>query len=89
LIVVAFCVHINGIYYAAGDAGYFDDDGNLHIMTRIDDIINVSGVRLSTGAIEEILSSHKDVAECAVVGVQDEFRGTLYSTSKQFLTRGN
>ena len=60
-----------------GDAGFIDEDGDLHVMTRIDDIINVSGVRLSTGAIEEIIASHPAVAECAVIGPDDEFRGQV------------
>ena len=64
-------------YYLTGDAGYFDTEGNLHVMTRTDDIINVSGVRLSTGAIEEVLSAHSDVAECAVIGPDDEMRGQV------------
>jgi len=64
-------------YYLTGDAGYLDDDGYLWIMSRIDDVINVAGHRLSTGAMEEILASHADVAECAVFGVQDELKGEL------------
>ncbi len=55
-----------------GDAGYVDADGYLYIMARTDDVINVAGHRLSTGAMEEVLASHKDVAECAVIGVADE-----------------
>jgi propionyl-CoA synthetase len=62
-------------YYLTGDGGYFDEDGYLSIMGRIDDVINVAGHRLSTGAMEEILASHKDVAECAVVGVADALKG--------------
>ncbi len=64
-------------YYLTGDAGYRDDDGYLFIMSRIDDVINVAGHRLSTGAIEEVLAGHKDVAECAVIGVADELKGEL------------
>ncbi len=59
------------------DAGYIDDDGYLWIMSRTDDIINVAGHRLSTGAMEEVLASHPDVAECAVVGVADEIKGEV------------
>jgi len=64
-------------YYLTGDAGYLDDDGYIWIMSRIDDIINVAGHRLSTGAIEEVLASHPDVAECAVIGAADELKGEL------------
>jgi propionyl-CoA synthetase len=64
-------------YYLTGDAGYKDDDGYLWIMSRIDDIINVAGHRLSTGAMEEVLAAHPDVAECAVIGVNDELKGEL------------
>ncbi len=64
-------------YYLTADAGYKDEDGYLWVMTRIDDIINVAGHRLSTGAIEEVLASHPDVAECAVVGVADEIKGEI------------
>lgn len=64
-------------YYLTGDAGYKDEDGYLWIMSRIDDIINVAGHRLSTGAIEEVLAAHPDVAECAVIGVHDELKGEL------------
>ena len=64
-------------YYLTGDAGYRDDDGYLWIMSRIDDVINVAGHRLSTGAMEEILASHADVAECAVFGVEDDLKGEL------------
>lgn len=62
-------------YYETGDAGYIDDDGYLYIMARTDDVINVAGHRLSTGAMEEVLSSHPDVAECAVIGVADPLKG--------------
>ena len=64
-------------YYLSGDAGYKDDDGYLYIMSRIDDIINVAGHRLSTGGIEEVLAAHPDIAECAVVGVSDALKGEV------------
>jgi propionyl-CoA synthetase len=64
-------------FYLTGDAGYQDDDGYLYIMSRVDDIINVAGHRLSTGAMEEVLAAHPDVAECAVVGVADEIKGEV------------
>src|SRR5207244_12496982 len=64
-------------HYLTGDAGYRDADGYLYIMSRVDDIINVAGHRLSTGAMEEVLADHPDVAECAVVGVADELKGQL------------
>lgn len=64
-------------YYLTGDAGYLDEDGYVWIMSRIDDIINVAGHRLSTGAMEEVLSSHPAVAECAVIGVADALKGQL------------
>jgi propionyl-CoA synthetase len=64
-------------YYNTGDAGLIDSDGYVYFMTRTDDIINVSGVRLSTGAIEEVISDHPAVAECAVVGPRDPLRGQI------------
>jgi propionyl-CoA synthetase len=64
-------------YYETGDAGMMDEDGYLYIMARTDDVINVAGHRLSTGAMEEVLSSHPDVAECAVIGVADPLKGQL------------
>ncbi len=64
-------------YYLTGDAGSIDADGYLWIMSRTDDIINVAGHRLSTGAMEEVLARHPDVAECAVVGVADALKGQL------------
>jgi propionyl-CoA synthetase len=64
-------------YYLTGDAGYCDEDGYLWIMSRIDDIINVAGHRLSTGGMEEVLASHPDVAECAVIGVGDRLKGQV------------
>jgi propionyl-CoA synthetase len=62
-------------YYETGDAGMIDDEGYLYIMARTDDVINVAGHRLSTGAMEEVLASHPDVAECAVIGVSDPLKG--------------
>jgi propionyl-CoA synthetase len=62
-------------FYKTADAGFVDDDGYLYIMGRTDDIINVAGHRLSTGGMEEVLASHPDVAECAVIGVKDELKG--------------
>ena len=62
-------------YYETGDAGMMDEDGYLYIMARTDDVINVAGHRLSTGAMEEVLAGHPDVAECAVVGVADPLKG--------------
>ena len=64
-------------YYESGDAGYLDEDGYVFVMSRTDDVINVAGHRLSTGAIEEVLASHPDVAECAVMGVNDDLKGEL------------
>jgi propionyl-CoA synthetase len=64
-------------HYLTGDGGFFDSDGYLHIMGRIDDVINVAGHRLSTGAMEEVLASHADVAECAVIGVADQLKGEV------------
>jgi propionyl-CoA synthetase len=64
-------------YYKTSDAGYKDEDGYLFIMGRTDDIINVAGHRLSTGGMEEVLSSHQDVAECAVIGVADSLKGEV------------
>src|SRR5207247_5189682 len=64
-------------YYLTGDGGFSDQDGYLSIMGRIDDVINVAGHRLSTGAMEEVLAAHKDVAECAVVGVHDHLKGEV------------
>ena len=64
-------------YYETGDAGMMDEDGYLYIMARTDDVINVAGHRLSTGAMEEVLAGHPDVAECAVIGVADQLKGQL------------
>ncbi|MGX7825397.1 propionyl-CoA synthetase [Actinokineospora sp. 24-640] len=64
-------------YYLTGDGGYFDDDGYLYVMGRTDDVINVAGHRLSTGAMEAVLAGHPAVAECAVIGVRDSLKGQL------------
>ena len=64
-------------YYETGDAGMLDEDGYLYIMARTDDVINVAGHRLSTGAMEEVLAGHPDVAECAVIGVADALKGQM------------
>ena len=64
-------------FYKTGDAGFIDEDGYVFVMTRTDDVINVAGHRLSTGAMEEVLASHPDVAECAVIGVADQLKGQL------------
>ena len=64
-------------YYHTGDGGYKDDDGYIYITGRTDDVINVSGHRLSTGEMEEVVSAHSAVAECAVIGVNDELKGQL------------
>ncbi len=79
-------------YYATADAGYIDEDGYVYIMARTDDVINVAGHRLSTGGMEEVLSKHPDVAECAVVGVADSFKGQLpvgFLVLKLGVTRSN
>jgi acyl-coenzyme A synthetase/AMP-(fatty) acid ligase len=62
-------------YYFTGDGGYYDDENYFYIMGRVDDVINVSGHRLSTGEMEEMVASHPDIAECAVLGIADELRG--------------
>ncbi|MFL5234912.1 MAG: propionyl-CoA synthetase [Microvirga sp.] len=64
-------------HYKTADAGFKDEDGYLYIMGRTDDIINVAGHRLSTGGMEEVLASHPDVAECAVIGIKDELKGEV------------
>jgi len=64
-------------YYHTGDAGYLDEDGYIFILNRTDDVINVAGHRLSTGAMEEVLSSHADVAECCVIGAADQLKGQV------------
>lgn len=70
----SYLAHFPG-FYETGDAGYMDADGYLYIMARTDDVINVAGHRLSTGAMEEVLAGHRDVAECCVVGVSDDLKG--------------
>ncbi|MFO7854162.1 MAG: propionyl-CoA synthetase [Paracoccaceae bacterium] len=72
----SYLEHFPG-YYETGDAGMLDEDGYLYIMARTDDVINVAGHRLSTGAMEEVLAGHPDVAECAVIGVADALKGQL------------
>ncbi|MCV2893243.1 propionate-CoA ligase PrpE [Lentibacter sp. XHP0401] len=72
----SYLSHFPG-YYETGDAGMIDKDGYLYIMARTDDVINVAGHRLSTGGMEEVLASHPDVAECAVIGVSDDLKGQL------------
>ncbi len=72
----SYLAHFPG-YYQTADAGYMDEDGYLYIMARTDDIINVAGHRLSTGAIEEVLAGHPNVAECAVIGIVDELKGQM------------
>ncbi len=64
-------------YYKTADAGYIDEDGYVYVMSRTDDIINVAGHRLSTGGMEEVVASHPDVAECAVIGVADDLKGEV------------
>ena len=64
-------------YYKTGDAGFIDEDGYLYVMSRTDDIINVAGHRLSTGGMEEVLAGHVDIAECAVLGVNDALKGEV------------
>lgn len=64
-------------YYQSGDGGYIDEDGYLFVMGRTDDVINVAGHRLSTGEMEEIVAAHPAVAECAVIGVQDQLKGQM------------
>src|SRR6184192_2368197 len=79
-------------HYLTGDAGYKDADGYVYVMSRVDDIINVAGHRLSTGAMEEVLSGHPDVAECAVIGVADEIKGEVpvgFVVTKAGVTRSD
>ncbi|TIM93297.1 MAG: propionyl-CoA synthetase, partial [Mesorhizobium sp.] len=64
-------------FYKTADAGMMDEDGYLYVMARTDDIINVAGHRLSTGAMEEVLAAHPDVAECAVIGIADAMKGQV------------
>ena len=66
-------------YYETSDGGYIDDDGYVYVMGRMDDVINVAGHRLSTGAMEEVIATHQDVAECAVFGAHDELKGRSQS----------
>lgn len=78
-------------YYKTSDAGYKDKDGYIYVMGRTDDIINVAGHRLSTGGMEEILASHPDVAECAVLGIKDTIKGEVpcgFLVLKAGVTRG-
>ena len=72
----SYLTHFPG-FYETGDAGMIDEDGYLYIMARTDDVINVAGHRLSTGGMEEVLASHPDVAECAVIGVTDQLKGQM------------
>jgi propionyl-CoA synthetase len=72
----AYFNHYPG-YYETGDAGYIDEHGYVFVMARTDDVINVASHRLSTGAMEEVLTTHPDVAECAVIGVADAMKGQL------------
>ncbi|MSP89967.1 MAG: propionyl-CoA synthetase [Alphaproteobacteria bacterium] len=74
--VKSYLVEFPGFYKTA-DAGYIDEDGYIYVMARTDDIINVAGHRLSTGGMEEVLSAHPDVAECAVIGVADDLKGQV------------
>ncbi len=64
-------------YYTTSDAGYMDADGYIYVMARTDDVINVAGHRLSTGQMEEVVSQHKDVGECAVIGIADDLKGQV------------
>ena len=72
----SYLAHFPG-YYETADAGYVDEDGYLYILSRTDDIINVAGHRLSTGSMEEVLASHPNVAECAVLGIADQVKGQI------------
>ncbi|MBP7734869.1 MAG: propionyl-CoA synthetase [Spirochaetes bacterium] len=79
-------------YYFTGDGGYVDRDGYLYIMGRVDDVINVAGHRLSTGSMEEVIAQHPDVAECAVIGAADDFKGQLplgFVVLKEGVKKGN
>jgi len=64
-------------YYETSDGGYIDEDGYVFVMGRMDDVINIAGHRLSTGAMEEVISTHPDIAECAVIGTEDQLKGQL------------
>ena len=72
----AYFSRYEGLYFS-GDEGYKDEDGYVYIMGRMDDVINVAGHRISTGALEEVLAEHPAVAECAVVGIADADRGQI------------
>jgi propionyl-CoA synthetase len=74
--IAAYLAQYDG-YYLTADAGYIDEDGYVYVMSRTDDVINTAGHRLSTGAIEEVLAGHPDVAECAVVGIADDLKGQV------------
>lgn len=74
--VSSYLEHFPG-YYLTGDGGYIDSEGYVFIMGRVDDVINVAGHRLSTGEMEEIIGSHSAIAECAVIGIEDELRGQI------------
>jgi propionyl-CoA synthetase len=79
-------------YYVTGDGGFYDKDGYLFIMGRIDDVINVAGHRLSTGSMEEVISRHKDIAECAVFGMNDQLKGEVpvgFAVLKAGVTRNH
>ena len=64
-------------YYETSDGGYIDKDGYVYVMGRMDDVINIAGHRLSTGAMEEVIANHPDIAECAVIGTDDQLKGQL------------
>lgn len=75
--VDAYLTEFGDTYYSAGDAGMIDENGYLSVMARTDDVINTAGHRLSTGQMEEIISTHSSVAECAVVGANDALKGQV------------
>merc|ERR1711871_520545 len=75
--VDAYLTEFGDKFYSAGDAGFFDEDGYLSVMARTDDVINTAGHRLSTGQMEEIISTHPGVAECAVIGADDDLKGQV------------
>ena len=64
-------------YYNTGDSGFIDENSYVHVMGRIDDVLNVAGHRLSSGDIEEAVGLHKHVAECAIIGIEDSFKGQM------------
>ena len=74
----AYLNHYPG-YYLTGDSGYIDKDGYVFVMGRMDGVINVAGHRLSTGGMEGAIAKHPDIAECAVIGVNDELKGKFHS----------